>query len=209
MAAWGTDSWFPSYRRTFRAPRNSARRRGSRSYLPGLFGTGILFGLAPALADVAAGFRGALNESARGTAANRPSPFPQHPGHWSKSRLPCYFSLVPDCFCKAFRLSRVNPGVQPERSASQPHRITRRLLSEAGKDALFQNHSSRLRGPCRALIRASTVMPMPLSGSNMSTSFDIEERPEPKGQGLTSPFRLAGDDYFQTSWVSSTAGSAF
>jgi putative ABC transport system permease protein len=56
---------------------------------------------------------------------------------------------------------------------------------------------------------ASTIVPLPLSGSNMVTSFDIEERPLPEGQRATAPVRIIATDYFKTMGIPLRAGRVF
>jgi putative ABC transport system permease protein len=56
---------------------------------------------------------------------------------------------------------------------------------------------------------ASCIMPLPLSGSNTLSSFDIEEHPLPEGQQNDSPTRVAGVDYFKTMGIPVLQGRAF
>ena len=77
------------------------------------------------------------------------------------------------------------------------------------KIALFQD---QLLSKVQALpgVRAvSIVVPLPLSGSNMTTSFDVEEHPKPEGQQDVSPVRVAGRDYFGTMSIALQRGRLF
>jgi predicted permease len=56
---------------------------------------------------------------------------------------------------------------------------------------------------------ASTIVPLPLSGSNMVTSFDIEERPLPDGQRPGAPVRMISTDYFKTMGIPLRQGRVF
>jgi putative ABC transport system permease protein len=56
---------------------------------------------------------------------------------------------------------------------------------------------------------ASTIVPLPLSGSNMVTSFDLEEHPLPEGQQATAPVRIIATDYFKTMGIPLRAGRVF
>jgi putative ABC transport system permease protein len=56
---------------------------------------------------------------------------------------------------------------------------------------------------------ASTIVPLPLSGSNMVTSFDIQERPLPEGQRPGAPVRIIATDYFKTMGIPVRQGRIF
>ena len=89
------------------------------------------------------------------------------------------------CSCKASRASAgSDPGVQPERL------FTARIgLPDAAYPkpenviAFYDQLLPKLRA-LPGVNAASLVMPLPLSGSNITTSFDVEERPVPAGAAL-------------------------
>jgi hypothetical protein len=56
---------------------------------------------------------------------------------------------------------------------------------------------------------ASMIVPLPLSGSNMVTSFDVEEHPLPQGQRQAAPVRMVGTDYFKTMGIPLRQGRVF
>ncbi len=56
---------------------------------------------------------------------------------------------------------------------------------------------------------ASTIVPLPLSGSNMVTDFDIEEHPLPEGQRPAAPVRIIATDYFKTMGIPVRSRAAF
>jgi predicted permease len=56
---------------------------------------------------------------------------------------------------------------------------------------------------------ASTIVPLPLSGSNMVTDFDIEEHPLPEGQRAAAPVRIIATDYFKTMGIPLRQGRVF
>ena len=56
---------------------------------------------------------------------------------------------------------------------------------------------------------ASTITPLPLSGSNFGSWVDIEERPLPQGQRPVEPVRIVGIDYFQTMGIPARQGRGF
>jgi putative ABC transport system permease protein len=56
---------------------------------------------------------------------------------------------------------------------------------------------------------ATAVWPLPLSGSNNVSSFDIEENPAPEGQQPDSPMHIVGSDYFKTMGIPVRQGRGF
>jgi predicted permease len=56
---------------------------------------------------------------------------------------------------------------------------------------------------------ASIIMPLPLTGSNITTDFDIEEHPLPEGQRNDAPTRITGVDYFETMGIPLLQGRVF
>jgi putative ABC transport system permease protein len=96
------------------------------------------------------------------------------------------------------RLSRVDPGVQGERVFTAFISLPDTTYPRADDvKAFFDQLLPRLRS-LPGVQSVSTISPLPLSGGNITTSFDIEERPVPKGQQPVSPARVAGTDYFKT-----------
>jgi putative ABC transport system permease protein len=107
------------------------------------------------------------------------------------------------------RLGRVQTGLRPERL------LTARVgLPETAYPkneniiAFFQQLLPKIRA-LPGVESASTVVPLPLSESNMVTSFDNAEHPLPEGQRPAAPVRLAGDDYFKTVGIPLRKGRVF
>ena len=210
LAVWGTDLLIAL------VPENIPR--SSEIHLDGVvlaftllvsLGTGVLFGLAPALQSSRLDLRGALNDSTRGTGGSL-----RHRLRNALVITEVALALVlltgAGLLLQSFaRLSRVNPGVQPDRL------LTARLsLPSAAYPkpenvlTFYEQLLPRLRA-LPGVAAASIVMPLPLSGSNISTSFDIEERPLPPGQQPDSPTRLASEDYFKTVGIALRRGRLF
>src|SRR5205085_12109275 len=74
--------------------------------------------------------------------------------------------------------------------------------------AFFDQFMPRIRA-IPGVESASAILPLPLSGSNMVTSFDIEERPLPEGQRPGAPVRIIATDYFSTVGIPVRAGRVF
>ena len=136
-------------------------------------GTGILFGLAPAWQTSRLDLRTALNDSARGSSGA---------GHHRlrnslvvvEVALALLLLTGAGLLLQSFsRLSQVNPGVQPEHLFTASITLPDSSYPKPEKIALFQDQLlTRLRA-LPGVSHASTVVPLPLSGSNMTTSFDL------------------------------------
>ena len=210
LAAWGTDFLVSLVPDTI--PRSQDIRLDGAvlafTFLASL-GTGILFGLAPALQTSRLDLRSALNDSGRGTSSG---------GHHRlrnalvvvEVALALLLLTGAGLLLQSFaRLSRVNPGVQPERLLTAGITLPNSAYPKPENVALFQDQLlTRIRA-LPGVRSASTVFPLPLSGSNVTTSFDLEEHPKPEGQREASPIRVAGSDYFQTMGVSLVRGRLF
>ena len=172
-------------------------------------GTGVLFGLAPALQSSRLDLRGALNDSSRGSSSGG-----HHRLRSALVVLEVALALLlltgAGLLLQSFaRLSRVDPGVQPERLFTAAITLSDATYPKPEKVAIFQD---QLLTRVRALpgVRdASTVFPLPLSGTGVATSFDVQERPKPEGNRDTSQLRVAGSDYFHTMGVSLVRGRFF
>jgi putative ABC transport system permease protein len=56
---------------------------------------------------------------------------------------------------------------------------------------------------------ASIILPLPLTGSNITTDFDMAEHPLPEGQRNDAPMRITGLDYFETMGIPLLEGRVF
>jgi len=107
------------------------------------------------------------------------------------------------------RLGRVQPGLRTERL------LTARVSlpdSAYPKNENIIAFADKFLPGIRALPgveSASTIVPLPLSGNNMTTSFDVAERPLPEGQRATAPIRVIATDYFKTMGIPVRQGRVF
>ncbi|HEY3662294.1 MAG TPA: ABC transporter permease [Chthoniobacterales bacterium] len=210
LAVWGTDFLISL------VPENIPRAKNIHldgvvlgfTFLASL-GTGVLFGLVPAWQSSRLDLRGALNDSSRGSSSG------SH--HRLRSALvvgEVALALLlltgAGLLLQSFaRLSHVNPGVQPERLFTAAIMLPDAAYPRPEKVAVFQDQLlSRVRA-LPGVHDASMVFPLPLSGSNVATAFDVQERPKPEGQRDASPLRIAGTDYFRTMGVSLVRGRFF
>jgi putative ABC transport system permease protein len=107
------------------------------------------------------------------------------------------------------RLGRVQPGVRTERLLTA--RVSLPEVAYPKNEnviAFFDQLLPRIRA-LPGVESASAIVPLPLSGSNMVTSFDIEERPLPEGQRPGAPVRMIATDYFKTMGIPVKQGRVF
>src|SRR3954469_3977664 len=107
------------------------------------------------------------------------------------------------------RLGRVQPGLRTERLLTARIRLP---------DVIYPKNENILAFFAQCLSRgraipgvesASAILPLPLSGSNMVTSFDSEDNPLPEGQRPGAPIRIIATDYFKTTGIPVRQGRVF
>jgi predicted permease len=172
--------------------------------------TGIIFGLVPAWQASHVDLNTALKTGTRtGTSG-------EHKHHlrnalvMSEVALALILLVCAGLLIQSFaRLGRVSPGLQTERL------LTARIqLPSVGYPkneniiAFFDEFLPRIRA-LPGVESASTIVPLPLTGSNMVTDFDIEEHPLPEGQRAGAPVRLIATDYFTTMGIPLRKGRVF
>jgi predicted permease len=74
--------------------------------------------------------------------------------------------------------------------------------------AFYDDYLRRIRA-LPGVESASAIVPLPLSGSNMVTSFDSQDNPLPEGQRPGAPVRIIGTDYFKTAGIPLIQGRTF
>ena len=107
------------------------------------------------------------------------------------------------------RLGRVQPGLRTDRLLTARVSLPDTAYPKNENIIAF---SDKFLSGIRALPgveSASTIVPLPLSGNNMTTSFDVEERPLPQGQRPTAPIRVIATDYFKTMGIPVRQGRVF
>ncbi len=107
------------------------------------------------------------------------------------------------------RLGQVQTGMRPD------HLLTARISLPASaypKNENVLSFFAQFLPKVRALPgveAASTIVPLPLSSSNMVTDFEDAEHPLPEGQRATAPARIIATDYFKTVGVPVAKGRIF
>jgi predicted permease len=107
------------------------------------------------------------------------------------------------------RLGRVHTGVRTEKLFTARINLPDAAYPRpADVSAFFDQLLPKIRA-IPGISSASIIMPLPLTGSNITTDFDIEEHPLPEGQRNDAPTRLIGVDYFETMGIPLLQGRVF
>ncbi len=211
FAAWGTDVLVGLIPENI--PRISAIRLDGMvlafTFIISL-ATGILFGLVPAFQASRLDLQKALNESGRGAI---------NAGSHNRLRgalvigevaLALILLTGAGLLLQSFsRLSQVDPGLRSDRLFTAFISLPQAAYPRPENVWNFQDQLLSQLRTLPGVQSVSTILPLPLSESNMTTSFDLEERPLPEGQQAVSPVRIAGKDYFATAGVPLLSGRLF
>ncbi|PZR72690.1 MAG: ABC transporter permease [Chthoniobacterales bacterium] len=172
--------------------------------------TGIVFGLVPAWQASHVDLNTALKSGTRGAGGVEGKHRVRNALVMTEVALALILLICASLLIQTFaRLGRVQTGMKTERL------FTARIgLPEAAYPkpesiiAFFDQLMPRLR-TIPGVESVTAVWPLPLSGSNNVSSFDIEERPMPEGQQPDSPMRIVGPDYFKTMGIPVRQGRGF
>ena len=173
-------------------------------------GTGILFGLVPAWQASHVDLNTALKSGARGAGGVEGKHRARNALVMTEVALALILLICASLLIQTFtRLGHVQTGMRTERLFTA--RIGLPVADYPRPEkiiAFFDQLMPRLRA-IPGVESVTTVWPLPLSGSNNISSFDIEERPLPEGQQPDSPMRIVGPDYFQTMGIPVRQGRGF
>ncbi|MEO5721353.1 MAG: ABC transporter permease [Chthoniobacterales bacterium] len=172
--------------------------------------TGVLFGLVPAWHASRVDLNTALKSGGRSGSGGENKGRLRNGLVIAEVALALVLLICAGLLIQSFaRLGRVQIGMQTDRL------LTARVqLPEVGYpkneniSAFFDQFLPRLRA-LPGVAGASAIVPLPLSGSNMVTTFDDAENPKPDGQQPGAPVRIIGTDYFQTAGVPLRQGRVF
>jgi len=107
------------------------------------------------------------------------------------------------------RLGHVQPGFRSDRLLTASIQLPRASYPKNESVVAFFNRFLERVRTLPGVESASAIVPLPLSGSNMVTDFDIEEHPLPEGQRAGAPVRMIGTDYFKTMGIPLKQGRVF
>jgi predicted permease len=172
--------------------------------------TGVIFGLVPAWQASHVDLNSSLKSGTRGGAGGENKGRFRNALIMAEVALALVLLISAGLLIQSFaRLGRVQPGLRTERL------LTARIgLSDVGYpkneniSAFFDQFLPRVRA-IPGVESASAILPLPLSGSNMVTSFDSEDHPLPEGQRPAAPVRIIATDYFKTTGIPVRGGRVF
>jgi predicted permease len=172
--------------------------------------TGIVFGLVPAWQASHVDLNTALKSGARGAGGAEGKHRVRNALVMAEVALALILLICASLLIQSFaRLGRVDTGMRtdhlftasiglPEAAYPKPENIV----------SFFDRLLPRLRA-IPGVESVTTTWPLPLSGSNNVSSFDIEDDPKPEGQQPDSPMRIVGPDYFKTMGIPVRQGRGF
>ena len=174
------------------------------------FATGIIFGLVPAWQASHVDLNSSLKSGVRGSGGTENKGRVRNSLIMAEVALALVLLISAGLLIQSFaRLGRVQPGIRTE------HLLTARIAlpdiaypKNENITAFFDQYLTRIRA-LPGVDSASTIVPLPLSGSNMVTSFDDAEHPLPDGQRPGAPVRIIATDYFKTMGIPLRQGRVF
>ena len=212
VAQWGTEALIKA------VPRNIPRIGDIQldaavlgfTLLVSLF-TGIIFGLVPAWQTSHVDLNTALKAGNRGAMGSEQNKHRLRNGLVvAEVSLALILLVCAGLLIQSFaRLGRVKTGMQSEQVLTA--RIQTPDVAYPKPEniiSFYDQFLARVRS-LPGVKSASVILPLPLSGSNITTSFDMEERPLPEGQQNDAPTRVIYTDYFQTMGIPLLQGRAF
>ena len=172
--------------------------------------TGVVFGLVPAWQASHVDLNSSLKSGSRTGSAGEGKGRVRNGLIMAEVALALVLLISAGLLIQSFaRLGRVQPGVRTERLLTA--RVSLPDVAYPKNEnviAFYDQFLTRVRA-LPGVESASTIVPLPLSGSNMVTSFDIQERPLPEGQRPGAPVRIISTDYFKTMGIPVRQGRIF
>jgi putative ABC transport system permease protein len=172
--------------------------------------TGIVFGLVPAWQASHVDLNTALKSGGRTGSGGENKGRLRNGLVMAEVALALVLLICAGLLIQSFaRLGRVQSGVRTERLLTA--RVQTPGLTYPKNEniiAFYDQFLTRVRA-LPGVESASAIIPLPLSGSNMVTDFDIEEHPLPEGKRSAAPVRIIATDYFKTMGIPLRQGRVF
>jgi putative ABC transport system permease protein len=211
LAQWGTDALVKTI------PQNIPRISTIQLDAPVLIFTmlvslvtGVVFGLVPAWQASHVDLNSSLKSGSRTGSAGEGKGRVRNALIMAEVALALVLLISAGLLIQSFaRLGQVQSGVRTERLLTA--RVSLPDVAYPKNEnviAFYDQFLTRIRA-IPGVESASTIVPLPLSGSNMVTSFDIQERPLPEGQRPGAPVRIIATDYFKTMGIPVRQGRIF
>jgi predicted permease len=172
--------------------------------------TGIIFGLVPAWQASHVDLNTALKSGTRGAGGGEGKHRARNALVMTEVALALILLICASLLIQSFaRLGRVDTGMRTERLFTARIGLPAAAYPKSENIiSFFDQLLPRLRA-IPGVESVTTSWPLPLSGSNNISSFDIEENPAPEGQQPDSPMRIVGPDYFKTMGIPVRQGRGF
>ncbi|MEY2562837.1 MAG: hypothetical protein QOH88_1030 [Verrucomicrobiota bacterium] len=172
--------------------------------------TGIIFGLVPAWQASHVDLNTALKSGTRGAGGVEGKHRVRNALVMTEVALALILLVCASLLIQSFmRLGRVDTGMRTERLFTARIGLPAAAYPKPENIiSFFDQLMPRLRA-IPGIESVTTTWPLPLSGSNNVSSFDIEEHPAPEGQQPDSPMRIVGPDYFRTMGIPVRQGRGF
>jgi predicted permease len=211
LAQWGTEALVKT------VPKNIPRISNIQLDAPVLvftllvsLVTGVVFGLVPAWQASHVDLNSSLKSGSRTGSAGEGKGRVRNALIMAEVALALVLLISAGLLIQSFaRLGQVQSGVRTERLLTA--RVSLPDVAYPKNEnviAFYDQFLTRVRA-IPGVESASTIVPLPLSGSNMVTSFDIQERPLPEGQRPGAPVRIIATDYFKTMGIPVRQGRIF
>jgi putative ABC transport system permease protein len=173
-------------------------------------GTGVVFGLVPAWQASHIDLNSSLKLGMRSGSGGENKGRLRNGLVMAEVALALVLLICAGLLIQSFaRLGRVPTGIRTE------HLLTARIsLPDAAYPknedniAFYNQFLERVRA-IPGVQYASVIVPLPLTGSNMTSSFDNADHPLPEGQRPDAPVRIIGTDYFKTTGIPVLQGRVF
>ena len=172
--------------------------------------TGIVFGLVPAWQASHVDLNTALKSGTRGAGGSEGKHRMRNALVMTEVALALILLICASLLIQSFaRLGRVDTGMRTERLFTARVGLPGAAYPKAESIiSFFDRLMPRIRA-IPGVESATTVWPLPLSGSNNVSSFDMEDHPLPEGQQPDSPMRIVGSGYFKTMGIPVRQGRGF
>ncbi|MDQ2919089.1 MAG: ABC transporter permease, partial [Verrucomicrobiota bacterium] len=172
--------------------------------------TGVIFGLVPAWQASHVDLNSSLKSGTRGGSGGESKGRLRNALVVAEVALALVLLICAGLLIQSFaRLGRVPPGVKTDRLLTARIQLPGTAYPKNENIiGFYDQFLLRLRA-LPGVEAASVIMPLPLSGSNMVTDFDMADHPLPEGQRPGAPVRLIGTDYFKTMGIPLKQGRVF
>jgi predicted permease len=172
--------------------------------------TGIIFGLVPAWQSSHVDLNTALKSGTRGGSGAEGKRRARNVLVMIEVALALILLICASLLIQSFtRLGRVDTGMRTERLFTARIGLPTAAYPKPENIVSFFDQLLTRVGAIPGVESVTAVWPLPLSGSNNVSSFDIEEHPMPEGQQPDSPMRIVARDYFKTMGIPIRQGRGF